>query len=177
MSDYNYWKDRYQPTWQQAQSKELAIIALIKQEVGLEVKPIGLGAGSAEYLSGSAAAQGYARGGADLEIVGTNIQLEVTGPLAKTVEASAPLWVRPDKIQNARSHYPEVETWIIHHLAKDNTLRVINLNEQFYKRLDARAFPIVNPFIRGTQETYLEIRANDPVVQPWIALIQRLKSL
>lgn len=177
MSDPNFWKDQYSHTWQRASARETAIIERIKRETGRAVSPCGLGAGSDEYLSGTAASRGYEKGSADLQVLGTNIYLEVTGPQSKAVVLTAPLWIRPDKLQNARTHYPDHETWVIHWLERDGTLRVICLDGEFFRLLEKGAFKTATPLIRGARETYIEIPANSSFVQPWSALIARLSEL
>ncbi len=177
MSDEDFWKKRYQHTWERSDQRERAIIERVREESGKLAVAAGLGASSTEYLSGSAASRGYERGGADLQIADTDIYLEVTGPQTPAVPFTAPLWVRPDKIDNAREHYPEHETWVVHWLEKDGTLRVIKLDQDFFDELDQGAFPIVNPWIRGTRETFYEIPADHPCVRPWSELIERLREL
>lgn len=177
MADADFWKQRYQHSWSKAEQRERAIQERILQEAGKQVEFVGLGAGSDEYLSGSAASQGYERGGADLHIVGTNVYLEVTGPQTKSVSLSEPLWIRPDKVTNARNHFPKYDTWVIHWLERDGTVRVIHLNERFFELVDNGTFPITRQTIRGTTETYFTISASHPCVQLWSVLIQRLKML
>ena len=177
MRDSNYWKDRYQHTWSQSSSREKNIIECILNESGKKVKPIGLGVLSSKYLPGSAAQRGYEKGGPDLVIEGTDIYLEVTGPLVDSVDVSADLWLRPDKIKNAYSKYPKIETWVIHHLPKDNRLRVIQLNREFFQRFKKGYYKVIKPTIRGTIETYVSIPALDPCVKPWKVLIERLMNL
>ncbi len=142
-----------------------------------KVEFAGLGAGSTGFLSGSAASQEYERGGADLFIVGTNIYLEVTGPQLRGVPLSDPQWVGPDKIESARSHFPERVTFVIHWLEKDGTLRVIRLREPFFKLVDEGVFPIIHPLIRGVRETYVAIPTTHPCVRPWSAFIQWLRRV
>jgi hypothetical protein len=177
LTDSDYWKRRYEHSWKKAASKEEAIINLIKTETGLDAVPIGLGATSDEFLSGSASSYGFERGGADLEIVGTNIHLEVTGPLSKSVKPEAPLWIRPDKVSSADRARPAIETWVIHHLAYNNLLRVVPLDGVFFGHYKAGHFKIAHPFIRGTRETYLELSAQHVCVRPWAALIERLQEI
>ncbi len=166
MRSENYWKERYKHTWKKSNQRERAVIRRIREEAGRLVVAAGLGAGSAEYLSGSAASRGYERGGADLRVGDTSVYLEVTGPQTTGVLRSAPLWVRPDKIENARRHYPERETWVVHWLQRGDTLRVIKLDQDFFDELDLRVFRTVTPMIRGTRERYCEIPANHPCVKP-----------
>ncbi|MDQ1592882.1 MAG: hypothetical protein QOG71_3509 [Pyrinomonadaceae bacterium] len=177
MSNENFWKDQYQQSWEKANLRERRIIERIKEETGRDTLTVGLGAGSTEYLAGSAASRGLERGGADLHVSGSNIFLEVTGPQTKAVKFDAPLWIRPDKIQNARRHYPEHDTWVIHWLEKDGTLRVIQLNQEFFSALDNGEFPIVHPRIRGNIETYHEISHVHWCVKEWQYLIDHIKQL
>lgn len=177
MSNPNFWKDQYQHAWDAASKREKAIIARIKQATGLTAIPVGLGAGLDEYIPGTASSRGFEKGGADLQIEDTNLFLEVTGPMTKSVPRNAPLWLRPDKIENAKLHYPERETWVIHWLERDETLRVIKLDESFFENVEKRTFQTVHPCIRGQVETYVEIPASHECVKPWEALIRRIKEL
>ena len=174
--DEDYWKRLYQQSWAVADQRERAVIERIQQETGKVATFSGLGAGSAEFLSGTAASQGFEKGGADLYVVDTNIYLEVTGPQVRSVTLDKPLWLRPDKIENARAH-PEHDTWVIHWLERDGTLRVIRLDQEFFQSYDNREFPIVTPRIRGAVERYAAIPAQHRYVQPWAALITYLKKL
>jgi hypothetical protein len=83
MSDPDFWKHQYQHAWAKASQREKTIKARIFTESGKQVEFVGLGAGSAAFLSGTAASQGYQKGDADLYVVGTNIFLEVTGPQSR----------------------------------------------------------------------------------------------
>jgi hypothetical protein len=151
------------------------VAAKIFDDTNKEVEFVGLGAGSETYLPGSAQSQGLEKGAADLQIVGTNIHLEVTGPLVDSVKKEDPLWIRPDKIDHAQAHFPEQETWVVHHLPRNDLLRVINLNVEFFNRYKASEFKLVSLLIRGTRERYIEISATDPLVLPWNVLVSRLK--
>jgi hypothetical protein len=126
-------------------------------------------------LSGSAASHGYAKGGSDFRVKGTSIEIEVTGDLTGRVSKSQDLWIRPDKIEDAKLN-PDTEKWIIHHVAKDDTMRAILLDKNFQSRFDKHAFKTVTPRIRGTQETYASIPAGDEAVQPFSELINRLTA-
>jgi hypothetical protein len=170
----DYWKDRYKQTWAEASSREVAIQEYVQKETGLLLENCGLGTGSMEYLSGSAATRGYAKGGADFHVKGTRIDVEVTGDLTGKVSKTQDLWLRPDKIQDALGN-PSTEKWVIHHLAKDQTLRAICLDKEFLSRYSKGEFGIVHPRIRGTVETYVAIPSNDRSVQPVSAFLERLK--
>lgn len=97
----NYWKDRYQGTWDRSAQREAKLAEYLEQKTGLQIESSGLGAQSTEYIPGSAAKNGFEKGDADLHVVGTNVYIEVTGPLEKNVGPERPLWFRPDKIKNA----------------------------------------------------------------------------
>jgi hypothetical protein len=177
MADAAFWKRRYRATWPAASRREREIIARVQSEAGRVAVPVGLGTGSADYLAGSAARHGHERGAADLRVRGSNIYLEVTGPLTADVPPDAPLWLRPDKLAHARSHLGDRETWVVHCLGTTDLLRVIRLDVGFFALLDQGAFRTVTPTIRGTPETYLEIPAAHPCVQPWAVLVERLQQL
>ena len=99
--DENYWKDAYQDTWDESSKREKRLKVYLERLTGMKCEESGLGAGSSQYISGSAARNGYQKGDADFLIQGTSIYIEVTGPLVKTVQPTAPLWFRPDKLNNA----------------------------------------------------------------------------
>lgn len=177
MTDADFWKRRYRHAWNTASRREQVIMERIREATGRAVVPTGLGAGSTAYLPGTAQSRGYERGGADLQVVDSNVYLEVTGPQSPHVLSTAPLWLRPDKIANARAHHPAHETWLVHWLERDGTLRVIHLDDAFFGAVDQRTLRTVTPAIRGTPETYVEIPARHPLVQPWDVLVERIKHL
>lgn len=175
MTDFDFWKKKYQASWGQSSKREAEIAAKISQETGKEIDSFGLGAGSAELLSGSAAQQGHKKGDPDFKVVGTNIFLEITGPLVDFIDERDPLWVRPDKIQNAKKN-ADHETWVVHHLSKNGLIRVLPLDEDFWRALADGDFPIVTPRIRGVKESYHEIPAAHRCVKPYHKLVERLSK-
>lgn len=176
MAGEDYWKKRYQHSWQAASERERAVMKRIKAQTEKSAEFVGLGAGSNRFLSGSAVSRGHEKGGADLHIAGTNIYLEVTGPQKPSVLRSDSLWIRPDKIESARVHYPERETWVVHWLQRDGTLRVIRLDEEVFSLVDKGIFERVNPIIRSVRERFVEIPADHSCVRPWSTLIRRLQN-
>ncbi len=174
--DADYWKRLYQQSWDIASKREQAVIQRILQETGKIAVFVGLGAGSADFHSGTAASQGFEKGGADLQIADTNIYLEVTGPQVKSVTLDKPLWLRPDKIENAQSH-EDHDTWVVHWLERDGTLRVIHLDQQFFQSYDSNELPIVRPTIRGVTERYVEIQARHRYVKSWDVFIAYVKKI
>ena len=103
--------------------------------------------------------------------------LEVTGPLVAFVDQHQELWVRPDKVLNAKQSQGLHETWIVHHLPKDDLIRVVPLDAEFWRALEAGEFRIVTPRIRGAQERYYAIPAKHPCVKSCSVLIERLKKV
>jgi hypothetical protein len=177
VQDDDYWKNQYKQTWGQSSEREKTIAKSLMQATGKTIEPVGLGAGSAEFLSGAASAHGHAKGDADLIVEGTNIYLEVTGPLVKFVDENQNLWVRPDKIINAKQNITSHETWVLHHLPKNDLVRVVPLDCEFWRALDAGDFPVVTPTIRGAKERYHAIPATHSCVKAFSVLIDRLKKI
>ena len=177
MTDDDYWKEQYKATWGQSAQREINIAKILEQQSGKKIKPVGLGAGSADYFSGSAASHGHVKGDADLQVVDTNIYLEVTGPLVMFVDEYQDLWVRPDKVANAKERGAEHEIWVVHHLPKKDLLRVIPLGTEFWTALAAGSFPIVSPTIRGVRERYHALPATHSCVKAFSVLVERLKSV
>ncbi len=175
MTDTDYWKKLYKGLWQKTGEREKALALTIESLTGYKVKVVGLGAGSDDFLSGTAASRGHEKGDADLTVEGTNVSLEVTGPNVN-VPLTSPLWIRPDKITNAKLHFPEKDTWVVHCIER-TTIRVIRLDAEFFAKYEQGRFPIVNPSIRGTIETYVAVPYNDSSVQSFDVLIHYIKSL
>lgn len=175
--DNNYWKNAYKDTWDAFAKREEFMIDWIRNNTGLEAVPIGLGAGSDEFIDGSAAENGLDKGDADLHIVNTNIYVEVTGPLSDKVSVYSPLWFRPDKFNNAvRNARKGHDTFFAHHCPSKDLWRVIHIDNELIQRLFNQEFNIVHPIIRGRQETYVEIPAKDRCVKTIDFLQQYLNT-
>ncbi|MBN2583224.1 MAG: hypothetical protein JXL80_09150 [Planctomycetes bacterium] len=177
MTDFDFWKKQYQGTWDQSSEREKAIGRFLSQATDHRIVEVGLGAGASEFISGAATQHGHMKGDADLRVEGTDIYLEVTGPLVSSVDERQDLWIRPDKILNAREKAGEHETWIVHHLPKNDLIRVVPLDDAFWAAHDQGEFPIVTPRIRGVQERYRAIPAGSPYVKECSVLIARLKKV
>ena len=164
--DNNYWKNAYQNTWDQSSERENFMVNWIKENTGLTAEVIGLGAGTNEFIDGSATQNGYEKGDADLHIVDSNIYIEVTGPLTKSVSVHSALWFRPDKFQNAiRNRMNGHDTFFAHHCPSADLWRIIHIDDILVKRYQRGDFRIVNPWIRGRRETYVEIPSNDICIE------------
>lgn len=175
----NYWKDAYRDTWAVSSAREERLMAYLEKMAGVTCVESGLGAGSSEYISGSAEKNGYQKGDADFYIKGTNIYIEVTGPLVKTVQPSAPLWFRPDKLDNAIKNSSH-DVFLAHHCMSADLWRVIHIDQEFKKRYQNKEFKTVTPRIRGRVERYVEVEADDPCLQgldDLVAYLKRVKEL
>lgn len=166
----NFWKDAYQDTWVPSSEREKYLAKHLFDVTGKKLLPAGLGAESTQYISGCARRNGYEKGDADFVVDGTNIYIEVTGPLVTSVKPSAPLWFRPDKIENAISH-PDHDVFLVHHCMSADLWRVIHVDETFKKRYRNGKFSVVTPFIRGNYERYVEIDAGDPCIKAFDTLV------
>lgn len=162
--DENYWKNAYQDTWGASSARETRLSEFLTQKTGRKLCPVGLGAESNEYISGSARRNGYEKGGADFHVEGTNIYVEVTGPLVKSVKSDAPLWFRPDKLNNALSH-SDHDVFLVHHCMSADLWRSVHVDDEFKQRYINGEFPHIRRVIRGNREEYVEIEADDPCVK------------
>jgi len=171
----DFWKERYKDSWDKAAQKEKMIVDLLELKTGKKVELVGLGAGTTDYLTGNASDNNSVKGDADLYIRAVDFFVEVTGPNIK-VYSDAPLWVRPDKIQNAlektkndvgKGHF------VIHIIErKDDSTTLIRVVPIAPELLN---LPIIHPFIRGQQETYVEIPTNYKTVITIEAFIEMIK--
>lgn len=174
--DTDFYKRMYADSWAQSSEKEIRVAKMIAEGTLKTVNACGFGAGSDAFISGSAESHGFEKNEPDLAIVGTNIFLEVTGPLTPHVEADAPLWIRPGKIDYAEQKRPEKDIWLVHHIVKADLFRVIHFNEAFYTALDDDEFSVIRPFIRGSKMTFIEIEPDHSTVQPWDRLTSYINN-
>ncbi|MBI5471201.1 MAG: hypothetical protein HY961_02515 [Ignavibacteriae bacterium] len=176
MIDEDYWKRVYKESWD-FESKRIAhIIERIGAATGLRVLPVGMGTGSLAFIAGCASKHGHERGEADLWVENTNAYLEVTGPQVEHVPPEAALWVRPDKVENARAHFPEHDTWLVHVLGAHGLIRAIRFDREFFCRIDRKEFRLITPKPHGVVETYFEIPASSSAVRTFDVLLIHLKS-
>jgi len=175
----NYWKDAYKQTWGLAAAREKALSQFIKDETGLEVQTNGLGAGTEEYISGSAQQNGYTKGDADFCIPQFNVYIEVTGPLTDRVSIASALWFRPDKIENAIANIAHGhKTFLVHHCPSQNLWRCIAINEAFAQMYKFKnEFPMVYPIIRGRTERYVSVSAHHRCIREIEYMVKYLKTL
>ena len=133
-----------------------------------------MGVASSDLLPGSAAEYGKERSGADWQVVGVPIFIEVTGPL-KAISAKRPLWIRPDKLEAAEFHRDRL-TWVVHCSHDNDLMRTVYLDQRFFVAKRRSAFKLVEPRIRGNTERYYEIPADSGFVRPFGALVDFIRQ-
>lgn len=181
--DKHYWKNAYKDFWELAASKEKRIKNIIESETGYKVVEIGLGAGSTEFIPGNAKENELTKGDADLYVSEKQCYIEVTGPNIK-MDFEKPLWVRPDKLENAYKKLQKGEGKlhvIVHVLIQRNNetiIRVIILDKLFFEHLIThKSFKKVHPPIRGREETYYELPPEHETIISLRDFIIKLKEL
>ena len=179
----DFWKKRYQDSWELSNKKELLITNLIEEQTGFKVKNYGLGAGSIEFISGSAKDNNYVKGDPDLYIESIDTYLEVTGS-NKPMDYDDALWFRPDKLNNAYKKLKNNDGklhFLIHIIKLKDTnqdiIRCINMDNNFFKRAYNGSFKKVEPYIKGVQEKFIEINSDDESIISFNDMIKILMSL
>ena len=117
--DKNYWKEAYKEYWEISSKKEIFVKELIESKTGVKTLEVGLGAGSEDFLSGSASDYGLTKGDADLYVIIPDTYVEVTGPNI-SVKPEDTLWIRPDKVKNSfnKQKAGKGKLHVIVHIAK-----------------------------------------------------------
>lgn len=117
--DKNYWKEAYKEYWEISSKKEIFVKELIESKTGFKTLEVGLGAGSEDFLSGSASDYGLTKGDADLYVIIPDTYVEVTGPNI-SVKPEDTLWIRPDKVKNSfnKQKAGKGKLHVIVHIAK-----------------------------------------------------------
>ncbi len=179
----NYWKDAYKESWEAASTKEKAIKSLIEAQTGLSVIEVGLGAGTTDYIPGSAKDHNLTKGDADLYIPEKDCYIEVTGPNIP-MAFSKPLWVRPDKLQNTFQKIKEGrgKLHVVFHVLtevgnKEVKIRIIKLDKTFFGYLNNNAFVMAYPTIRGREEKYVELPPEHEVILNLEEFFELLKTI
>lgn len=175
MTSSDYWKNKYHPTWGVSGRREDTIAERISRLTGHTVKAVGFGAGSEDFLSGTAKSHGHEKGEADLSVDGTNIVIEVTGPNVP-VKLTDALWIRPDKIATAKAHMQDRETWIAHCSADNSTVRVIRIDIDFIDCYESGVYKTNRHRTSRGIETMVDVPAGDKCVRNFDVLVERIKS-
>ena len=166
----DFWKKAYEGLWEQADQKERVVKKLVEDLLDTKLSFYGLGAGKTDFIEGSAEENGYKKGDADLYIEKYDTFIEVTGPMVK-VKQTDTLWVRPDKVTNSINKTKDgigKHHFIIHVATLTNgetVYRAIESGKNLRKAYKEKTVRIINPFIRGIEETYIEIPHNHDSVK------------
>ena len=173
--DKDFWKKAYKDLWNTASSKEEFIKNLIEKETGLEVVPFGLGAESNQFISGSAEEHNKEKGAPDYHIKGTNIYIEVTGPISDRPKPEAGLWLRPDKLNYVYKHLKDQDEFFALHFSSTGDWFSIHATKDFIEV--AKSYKTAELNIRGNKERYEIIPYESPYVKPLQAMIDYLKNI
>ena len=179
--DVNYWKEAYRDLWSQSAAKEEMLKEIIESETGLILEPFGLGAASSAFISGSAEENGHDKDAPDFQVKGTNIFIEITGPINNTTHPKEGLWIRPAKLNYAYIHMAEAEEFFALYFPAVQEWYVIHANKEFFDHVFANKektdYFTIYPVIRGRQERYVEISLANPFVKDLSVLIDYLHSI
>lgn len=177
----DYWKDAYSASWKNSSEKEKAFRAMVKERTGLELVPNGLGAESTEMIHGSAQKSGYEMGAPDYRVEGTNIFIEVTGPLTPTVDPRFGLWLRPDKLKYAFMHRKEQKEYFVLYFPRTKEWLCVEAGEEFFKdyvkRRNEDDYILKTPTIRGRKERYYCINYDNWFVHRIDYLYDKLREI
>jgi hypothetical protein len=170
----DFWKSRYRQFWAETAAKEEQVKVMIETVCGVQVEYAGLGAGSSEYIASNAASKGLPKGAADLHVLGTDIYVEVTGSNTEKTDRYDDLWIRPDKIEAARTS--KGNHWVVHLLKKNHEARIIHVDRDFIETYDAGLFKVEQHSIRGTVEKFVAVPARSPWVENISVLLDLIKK-
>ncbi len=163
--DYNYWKKKYSFLWGKSASREEMVKTIIEEETGYKVEYHGTGAGTTEFIDGKS----KEKGSTDLHVIGTDIYIEITGPLSDKVREGSLLWFRPDKLNNAYLHRFDENTFLVNNFQEVGIWYIIHFDDDTIaysekSKKDGTDYKLIKPRIRHTQETYREVNPNTAYV-------------
>lgn len=173
--DENHWKKRYGKDWAKASCRELRFKSLAEEATGCTLLFNGLGAGTTEFISGSAAKNGYEKGAPDLKVDGCNTFIEVTGPLVNSVKPNEDLWFRPDKIDHAIKAAHE-DVFLVHHCPSADLWRVIHVDVTFIDNYKRGEYPVEQHKTEKGTERFAAVSAKDEHVRPIEELYRYIKD-
>lgn len=175
MGDPNFWKDEYEDAWRDGNRREGLVTEILRSQ-GIGVEDFGFAAGSTEYKEGRPEEYGYEQGDPDLRVTGTERYVEVTGT-DLPVPRQASLWIRPDKIRNARDH-PDRDEWVVHVLESQKLFRAVHLTDDVVDDLlEVSAERRIYPYINGNEEEYVAVSpVETDLVEPVEAMVNYLST-
>lgn len=182
MKDKDFWKRQYADKWDFSSVRESNFKEYIEKQTGFELRYFGEGAGSTEFLHGSAEDNGSEKGAPDLWVVGTDIYIEVTGSFSPNTKAGDDIWFRPDKLNYAYNHLYDSNEFLANNFAKAGEWYVIHYDDELQSDVDSKRpanedYQKITAKIRGVKETYISIHSNNPNVKTLDDLIAYLRSV
>ena len=176
-TDYNYWKNKYKTLWSSFATREEQVKTIIENETDFKVEYFGTGAGTTRFIDGKS----DEKGSPDLHVIGTDIYIEVTGPLSDKVKEGSPLWVRPDKLNYVYKHMYDKNEFIINNFKSKAIWYVIHFDEETMSyakkaKKEGTDYTKITPTIRDAKEAYIEISPNTRYVNNLQSIIDYLKS-
>ena len=127
-----HYKEAFKETWEKSARKEAFIKVNIELHTGLHVIESGFGAGSTKYIPGASGSFGHEKAAPDFTIEGTNVVIEVTGPL-DPIDLDKDLLINLSKVEYAQNH-PDLEYWVAHSnglTANRQGVRMIRVGQKF----------------------------------------------
>ncbi len=126
----DFFKQQYQGVWAESSARERHIANIIARDSGAVVEFCGKGAGKgAAWIDD--ASDDTELGHPDLCIRGTNILIEVTGPLRRQ-RPDAALWINQTKVTYATNHQGDQRVNLVHCNGQSGQIRVIAMGRAFF---------------------------------------------
>ena len=170
-------KEAFKDTWHLSEKKENFVTAQIMKIAGVPVRAVGFGAGTTDYIEGSSGANGFEKAAPDLEIPGSNIRIEVTGPL-RALSPKDDLFINVEKVKFALDH-PELEYWIAHVngvTSKRESVRMIRVGKLFRQGMDRGEILRVGIHNRGVNETFWSVPPDHYTVTTFDRFLKHLSD-
>lgn len=176
MKQLDKWKEAYKPYRKQAMEKEEAFRQLFEACTGWSLSPFGLGAESEEDYPGRSERYGIESNAPDYQIEGTDIFIEVTGPIADHANPANGLWIRPGKLNYAFRHRKDQSEYIVLFYPYNKGWYVIHANDAFFQHAkeNPSQYKRRQVGIRGEQETYIQISCDNPHVKGLDQLMEEI---
>lgn len=176
MSKKTVFKDAFDGTWSASSKKERFVKETLERWTGKTIIDDGFGAGQDERIEGSSSSHGFEVSAPDLQVLGTDVCIEVTGPL-NPINVRKELLVNVSKVKYAFEH-PEREYWVAHVNGvtdKRRDVRMIRVGKQFHDAV-TRGEIVREQFIaRGVTNFFHAIPVDHPVVITFDRFINYIK--
>lgn len=170
-------KEAFKGTWAASAKKEGFVKNQIERFTDLTVLEKGFGAGETGYIEGASGEHGFDKAAPDLEIKGTNIVIEVTGPL-RAIQMGSSLLINITKVQYALDH-PEKEYWmgwLNGVVSRRSQTRFVRIGKKFREGIVAGVIIREQFETRGMQQFFFSIPFNHTSVCTFDRFIQYLND-